>query len=112
MISEYEAFVESRPPHVREVMRRFDPWTLYRYGRQRVIFLGLDEEDDGGITARIHVSAQYNLVLFERNVFGVPWQELEECDLPDPHEITGAIAETDEEINTLLKAIPKPEKKN
>jgi hypothetical protein len=59
---------------------------------QRVFPVSYSE--DG--TVRVIVSGKYNLVSFEREVFGVEIDDLEECDLPGPDEPLGAILTADE----------------
>src|SRR5580698_10105167 len=98
----YKAWVRKRPPVVRAVAERFDPWTLYRMGDHRVYVLSF--AGDGTLT--VAITGQFNRVLFARQVFGVPPDSLEECDLPDEDEVLGlVIAETTEEdIKAAAKA--------
>ena len=94
----YRAWVASRPPNVRAVAERFEPWGLYRLKPTgpRVIVLSFGEEEDGRVTLTVHVSAEYNFTLFERNVFGINPDDLEPCDLPSDDEVTGAVLTHDE----------------
>jgi len=45
--------------------------------------------DDGTII--VTVSGKYNFVMFERNVFGIKPEDLEECDLPSEGEKVGTV---------------------
>lgn len=94
---DWERFVAGLPEHMRESVKAKPPWRLYRHlgTGQRVLISAYAE--DG--TVRMIVSAQFNLVVFEREVFGVPLHELEECDLPGADEEVGAILTTQEQIN-------------
>jgi hypothetical protein len=53
---------------------------------------------------RVNVSGNYNFVTFERQVFGVDANDLEECDLPGPNELTGALLTEDDEIEAFIEA--------
>jgi hypothetical protein len=87
-----------RPPLIREAIEKhkLDPWTLYRLKTtgQRVYLLSISEPSptaDQKVTVRVGVSGEFNLVTFERDVFGVDPAELEECDLPGPTEQIGSL---------------------
>lgn len=87
-------WVAERPESIRKVAERFDPWTLYRLGStgQRVYVLSFSEPgEDGKVTCRVGVSGEFNLVTFERDVFGIDPDDLEECDLPGPNEQLGTL---------------------
>lgn len=94
----YREWVASRPEHVRAVAERFEPWSLYRIGPNghRVTLLSFGEEKDGSVTLTVNVSAEFNMVMFERQVFGVKPEDLEPCDLPAADEILGAMIPTDQ----------------
>jgi hypothetical protein len=51
-------------------------------------------QSDGTVT--VAVTGQYNRVAFDRNVFGINPEDLEECDLPAPDEHLGARLTQDE----------------
>ncbi len=88
-------WVDTRPPVVKAIAKRFDPWTLYRLTTtgQRVTLHSIWE--DGTLT--VNVLGDFNLVMNERAVFGINADHLEECDLPAPDEVLGSIL-TDEEF--------------
>jgi hypothetical protein len=103
---EWDAWVAERPSIVQELAQRF-PWNiLYRMKStgQRCTIVSYNE--DG--TLRVFVSAKYNFVLFEREVFGIHPDDLEETDEPQPDECAGALLEDPEEIQdaiTILRPV-------
>jgi hypothetical protein len=56
---------------------------------QRVTLHSYDEGEDGSITLQVQVLARFNFVAFERRVFGIKPEDLEECDLPGDEELVG-----------------------
>jgi len=99
---EWAEWVASRPDKVRAVAERFPPWELYRMKStgQRVTVASYSE--DG--TVSVNVSADFNVTLFERNVFGIDPDDLEPCDLPNETEPRGALM-TGEEVNENIDAL-------
>lgn len=89
----WQEWLDGRPPHVRAVAERFEPWSLYRLksSGHRVTVHAFDEEQDGRITVRVNIEGRFNQVTFERSVFGIDPTDLEECDLPSPLEPVGAL---------------------
>lgn len=89
----YKAWLAERPSHVRAVAERFEPWRLYRLKStgHRVFPVAFSEHPDGRVTLTVCVHARFNSVMFERNVFGIDQDDLEECDLPLEGEEVGAI---------------------
>lgn len=85
--TEFEAWRDARPEHVRAVAKKFDPWTMYRLTTtgQRCRVIGF-HETSGDIPVTVYIYAE-NPVLGEItgvNVFGidpatvVPWTEGDE----------------------------------
>lgn len=108
----YRDWVASRPPHVRTVAERFDPWSLYRLkSGHRVTVLSFGEAKDGCVTLTVNVSGEFNLLAFERQVFGVPPDDLEPCDLPDAAEPIGAVLSADhvEDNIDTLRVLVRPD---
>lgn len=98
----YREWVQSRPPHVRVVAERFDPWSLYRLKTtgDRVTALSFGEGEDDAVTVRVLVSGEFNFTLFEREVFGINPDDLEPCALPEAGERLGSMmTPTDVEDN-------------
>lgn len=83
----WKEWVAGRPPNVRAVAERFEPWSLYRMKDtgQRVTISSFGEGKDGKVSLTVDVRAQFNPGLdFERGVFGIDPDNLEPCDVPDP----------------------------
>ena len=68
---------------------------------QRVTLVSYSENG----TVTVDVSAEWNLVTFQRQVFGVDPANLEECDLPDDDEPTGALLTTSAGIEALCDLV-------
>ena len=107
--AEWKTWVRSRPPSVRAIAERFDPWTLYRMKStgQRVTVVAINENG----TVRVDVSGQFNAVLFERTVFGIDPADLESCEPPGPDEAVGSVLDQDqvEENLDTLRVIIRPD---
>ena len=67
---------------------------------QRVTLVSYGE--DG--TLRVLVSGQYNCIVFDREVFGIAADDLEECDLPGADEMTGTLLTEEAEVDSFLGA--------
>jgi hypothetical protein len=80
-----ENWIATRPPVIQEMVRSHPPGRLYRM-KSTGSRVEIDSYAEDG-TVTVWVSRNWNLVLFERNVFGVPIDDLEECDLPPPSEL-------------------------
>lgn len=94
---------------IREVASRFDPWTLYRLKTtgQRVFIMSFSEPgEDGKVRCRVGVSGEYNLLTFERAVFGIDTDDLEECDPPNADELVGSLDLPIEVIKDLREKHP------
>jgi hypothetical protein len=98
----WKEWVETRPPGVREVAERFEPWSLYRLKStgQRVTLRSI--ASDGTVT--VNVTGQFNLVTHERAVFGIDPDDLEPCDPPPPGEPVGS-AMTQQEVEDNIDAL-------
>ena len=96
----WEEQLELMPDKVAELARQFPPNRLYKLHptgqRVEVVCWGEDQ------SVAIFLSGEYHLLTFERIVFGVMPEYLEECDLPGPEEVTGALLTTDEQIKDYL----------
>ena len=103
-LKDWKKWVAKRPPVVKALGERFDPWTLYRLdGGDRVFVVSFCE--DGTLT--VAVTRHFNLVLFERQVFGIKPESLVECDLPDEDEPLGVAIEkpTEEDFAAMREAM-------
>ncbi len=103
----WNEWVAERPPAVREVAQRFEPWSLYRLkssGHRVTIYSFTDEP----VTMTVDVTGDFNAVTFERRVFGINPDDLEPCELPSPDEPLGALmsqGEVNENRDALRVAI-------
>jgi len=95
----WSEWLADQPPTIQALIARYPPNRLYRMANgQRVTIVGY--RDDGTVT--VDVSGEFNLVTFERSVFGVDPVELVECDLPDPDELVGALLKDRAEIKAYI----------
>lgn len=87
-------WVAQRPEKVRVVAEKFEPWKLYRLksSSHRVTIVSFDQPKDESqpVTLKVHVSGDFNRVAFERTVFGILPEDLEECELPGQDEPLGS----------------------
>lgn len=85
----WRKWVESRPPLVRDLARRFEPWSLYRLETtgHRVTVYSYSEDN----TVTVDVLGRFNLVKFERRVFGISPHDLFPCELPASGEPLGVM---------------------
>jgi hypothetical protein len=110
--AEWQAWVASTPEPIRRVAQRFYPWELYRLKStgQRVTLASF-YEIDGEITLRVNITGDYNLVLFDRTVFGIKPSDLEPCELPSEQEMLGAALsqeEVDDNID-IIRVLARPD---
>ena len=87
--TEFDKWLADRPQVIKDLAKRFPPNVLYQMKDtgHRVFVRGYSE--DG--TLIVHIGGQLNRVMFERDVFGVPPEKLEECDFPPEDEPVGAL---------------------
>ena len=85
----WNEWVATRPENVQRLCRQLTPDRLYRLktSGHRVTLYSYAE--DGTVT--VNVTGEYNTLTFERQVFGIKPEDLEECDLPEPGESLGAM---------------------
>ena len=92
--AEWEKWKNGRPKVMLDLAERFPPNILFRLKTtgQRVYPVSYNE--DG--TLKVCVSAQFNAIAtFERNVFGINPDDLEECDLPGQDDRIGMFTNED-----------------
>lgn len=97
--AEFQEWLEGRPAIVREIAERLRPDKLYRLKTtgQRVTMYSINE--DGTVT--VDVTGRFNLIAFDRQVFGINPDDLEECDLPAPNELLGTLLNEEETVQFL-----------
>lgn len=82
-------WLAERPQAIKDLVAKLPPDRLYRLKTtgHRVFLYAYSE--DGTVT--VAVTGQFNALPFERRVFGIAPEDLEECDLPDPDEPVGSL---------------------
>lgn len=100
--AEFERWLAGRPAVIREMAAKRPPGVLYRMKStgQRVTIYSYNENG----TMTVEVLGRYNLVSHERRVFGIALADLEECDLPSPRDLVGAML-TAEEVEAALAGV-------
>ncbi len=98
VLDQWEAFLDGRPAEVIAVFRRFPVWELFRMKStgQRVQVVAVNEHEGDEPTLTVAVRPEWNFVTFGRNVFGIPLDDLEPCELPGPDELVGAMLDEHE----------------
>ena len=102
LLPSYFKWLKTRPRVIRDLAKRLPPNLLYRLkgtGQRATIY---SYNENGTLT--VSITGQYNLIDFEREVFGIPPEELEECSLPTEDEelgVTQTPEETLQQINLL-----------
>jgi hypothetical protein len=103
-------WVEERPDAIQALVAKykFAPWKLYKLktSGHRVIIHSIDEPKEGEPTLTVIVNGKFNFVAFERRVFGIKPEDLEECDLPRSDEPLGSANMTIEEARAFLANRP------
>lgn len=59
--------------------------------------------EDGTMT--VDVTGQYNKLTFDRRVFGIQPEDMEECDLPGDQEELGTVLTDRKDIDAFINAI-------
>ncbi|MEW8230375.1 MAG: hypothetical protein AB2745_08630 [Candidatus Thiodiazotropha endolucinida] len=96
-------WVATKTEVVQDLCRRFPPDRLYllKTTNYRVTLYSYSE--DGTMT--VNVTGEYNKLLFDRRVFGIKPEDLEECDLPGKDEQLGTLFTDPEDVDACIDAI-------
>lgn len=99
----WEEWVSTRPPVVQGLCRKYPPDRLYflKPPGQRVTIVSYNENG----TVTVNVSAQWNCLVFEREVFGIDPNDLEECDLPRETDLTGAMLTEEGDVKAFCEML-------
>lgn len=99
----WNEWVSTRPESVRNLCRQLPTGRLYRLktSEHRVTIYSYSE--DGTVT--VNLSGEYNAVVFERQVFGIKPEDLEECDMPAPGEQLGTMLTECEDVGAYIDAV-------
>ena len=97
----FDEWVAERPASVQALIRRFPPDHLYRLksSGHRCTIYSYAEDD----TLKVNVTGQFNFVIFDRQVFGIKPDDLEECELPTEDEILGTALEDQADIDAFVE---------
>lgn len=97
---EFDEWLEQRPDCVKSMVATHPPDVLYRMKStgKRVTIVAYGE--DG--TVLVFVSGRFNRVICDRQVCGIPLDDLEECDLPGPDEPLGAVIKDNSVISDII----------
>lgn len=98
---EFDAWVAERPAIIQDMIKSHPPNRLYclKPSGHRVLISAYIEDK----TVTVLILKLYNLVVFEREVFGVKLDDLEECDFPPPSEEVGAILTDKKAIDEFIE---------
>ena len=85
----WAAWVATRPAVIQELCARLPPDRLYMLKSSGLrVTLGSYAEDG---TVTVDATGLYNALMFERKIFGVKPEDLEECDFPGDDEPLGVM---------------------
>lgn len=98
----WDAWVATRPACVQALCKRLPPDRLYllKSSGHRVFMYSYSENG----TVTVCVTGRYNAVTFERRVFGIKPEELEECDLPGADEPLGTLLTERKDVDAFIDA--------
>jgi hypothetical protein len=99
-LAAFDQWVESRPPKIQALCKRLPPDRLYlmRSTGQRVTLAAYNE--DG--TVRVDVTGHFNFLAFDRTVFGISPDDLEECDFPPSDQPIGTMLTEQSDVDGLI----------
>jgi len=99
----WQEWVSTRPECIQKLCKSHPSNKLYRLADSghRVTLYSYSE--DGTLT--VNVSGDYNLVAFDRQVFGIKPEDLIECDLPEEGEILGTALIEEDDMMDFIKHI-------
>lgn len=94
-------WIKQLPKSCRKIAEKYPPTKLYfdKSCKLRVVIISYYENGTVGTS----VLGKYNLITFERNVFGVQPGDLSECDLPSPNEKVGVLLTDEKDIKDFIK---------
>ncbi len=94
-------WLKDRPQVIQDMAAQCPPGRLYRLASSghRVFVRSYSENR----TMTVIVSGKYNLVAFERQVFGISPDDLTECELPAPDEPVGSADVPIEVVKAMMQ---------
>jgi len=100
-LAEWQEFIDTLPPDgkAKASAMRFPPWELLLLRSSGHRVLPYSYADDG--TLSVVVLGRYNLISFERRVFGIEPDDLEPCDLPAEGEVLGVTMSPQQQLDYI-----------
>lgn len=99
----WDEWVATRPESVQALCKKLPPDRLYRMKSTGSRVTLVSYAEDG--TVRVNITGEHNAIMFERQVFGVKADDLEECDLPATGESLGAMLTEPEDVEAFIEAV-------
>lgn len=99
----FTEWLAERPEVVKQLAAQFRPDRLYllKTTGHRVTIAGYNE----GNTLIVNVTGEFNKIMFDRQVFGIPPEDLEECDLPAEDEELGTQLTEQKDIEAFINQV-------
>ena len=100
--AEFDAWVATRPPMIQRMCKRLPPDRLYllKSSGHRVTLHSYSENG----TVTVDITGRYNLISFDRQVFGISPDDLVECDFPPSDEPIGTMLTKKEDVLAVVNA--------
>lgn len=98
---DWDKWIATCPSIIQELCKKFPPNKLYKLksSGHRVTIYSYSEDK----TITVIVSGEYNAVIFDRQIFGIPPDDLEECGLPLETEPLGTLLAEKKDINAFIE---------
>lgn len=101
-LKEWHEWLKDRPQIIKDLAKQLPPNKLYLLKTSNHKVTLISYEENGTVT--VNVSGDFNRVIFERNVFGVNPENLEECDIPNK-DGCGLILTESQDIDAFVDAV-------
>ena len=100
---EWDEWLAPRPQIIKDLAKLLPPNKLYLLKTSNHMVTMRSYDEDG--TVSVNVSGDFNFVTFERGVFGIKPEDLEECALPAPSERLGVMLTDEKDIGSFIDAV-------
>lgn len=96
-----QLWTSTRPAVIQEMLKSHPPGRLYRMRStgHRVEIYSYSENR----TVTVSITGRYNFVVMDRQVFGIPIEDLTECDLPAECEAVGSLNLSPQQVNEMKR---------
>jgi hypothetical protein len=100
---QWDKWVSSRPPIIQDLCKRLPPYNLYllKTSDHKVTIYSYSENG----TLTVNVTGKYNAMIFDRQVFGIKPDDLEECDMPRMDEPVGTLLIKKKDVETFIDMV-------